>query len=71
MDPVTYTFVDSVLRVWLDNVVAGHRVLAALVRKRLVCTRNRRGWYTDWSLLRFVEWSTVALASGRYLTRNA
>ena len=66
MDSVAYSLVDSVLGVWFYNVITGHRMLVALVRKRLVCTCGCRGWCTCWPLLRFVHWSAAALASGQY-----
>ena len=54
LDGVPYSHTDSVLGVWLENVVDGRRVLVAVIRKRLCCRCGCRHWCSLDALFRFL-----------------
>ena len=64
MDALPYSLVDSVLGVWLINVVTNTRYIIALVRKRLTCKCGCKGWCTCWPLLKLLHWSIRAMSEG-------
>jgi len=64
MDGVPYSLTDSVVGVWLVNLVTGNRSLLAMVRKRLVCKCGCNGWCTFFPLLVFLHWAFGAMATG-------
>ena len=66
MDGVAYSLSDTVLGIWIYNMVTGTRMLIALIRKRIVCACGCRGWCTYWPLLRFLRWSLEAMAAAEY-----
>ena len=71
MDGVAYSNApDTVLGVWLVNVVTGSRQVLALVRKSHVCDCSCRGWCTYHPLLAFLKWSLRCAADGRYPDRR-
>ena len=66
LDYVPYTLTDSVLGVWVRNVVTDRRYLFAVIRKRTLCTCGCKGWCTYHSLFSVLTWSLRALAVGRW-----
>ena len=49
MDGLPYSLTDSVLGVWLVNLVSEKRHLIAVLRKRVVCQCGCRGWCSYFS----------------------
>lgn len=66
LDGVPYTNTDSVVGIWLINMVAGVRHMLGLVRKSITCRCGCRGWDTFFPILQFLLWSFRALASGNF-----
>jgi hypothetical protein len=66
MDGLPYSQVDSVLGVWLINVVTGMRHLIASIRKKMTCACGCRGWCSYFSVLQFIRWFLVCMANGEY-----
>lgn len=64
MDGVPYSLTDTVVGVWMINMITGLRHLVALVRKRMVCRCGCGGWDTYFALLQFLRWSFRAMANG-------
>jgi len=64
MDGVPYTLTDTVVAIWLINLVTGARHVAALVRKSIVCECGCRGRCTFWPILRFLLWSIRVMSQG-------
>ena len=64
IDAVPYTKLDSVIGVWLINVVSGVRHMVGLLRKRILCACGCRGWDSFYTILCFIRWSFTALAEG-------
>lgn len=65
MDALPYSLVDSVLGVWLVNLVTGGRHVLLLLRKRMVCACGCRGWCTYFLVLSWIHWFIECLAKGR------
>ena len=66
MDGVPYSHTDSVIGVWICNMLTGVRHLSLVIRKRLVCKCGCRAWCTFFPLFRFLRWALAALAAGRF-----
>ena len=66
LDGVPYSNVDSVIGVWVVNIVNRRRLLSVALRKRLLCRCGCRGWCTLWPVFQFIMWSCNALAEGRH-----
>eukprot|EP00969_Alexandrium_andersonii_P208806 9222059-Alexandrium_andersonii.AAC.1 len=64
MDGVAYSQTDSVVGVWLVNLVSNARHMVGLVRKSITCACGCRGWCTFFPILEFLRWSLWALAMG-------
>ena len=62
LDAVPYSLIDSVLGVWLIDLISGVRTLVCLMRKKLSCQCGCRGWCTWYGLMRWLRWSFEALA---------
>ena len=50
MDGVAYSLSDTVLGIWIYNMVTGTRMQIALIRKRIVCACGCRGWCAYWPI---------------------
>ena len=66
MDGVAYSMTDTVVGVWVVNVITGARHVVGLIRKQLLCQCGCRGWDTFYPVLRFLHWSFSAMAAGHY-----
>jgi hypothetical protein len=66
LDGVAYSMTDTVLGVWVINLITGRRHLIAIVRKRLICKCGcAGGWCTIYPLLVCLHWQFVHLAMKR------
>ena len=66
LDFVPYTITDSVLGVWVHNIITNRRYLVAVLRKRTLCTCGCKGWCSFHSLFAALTWSLRSLAHGRW-----
>jgi hypothetical protein len=66
MDFVPYSLVDSVLGVWLVNMVLNTRHMMLAVRKKIVCRCGCKGWCTWFPVLQFIHWVFANLSRGTY-----
>ena len=66
MDGVPYSQVDSVLGVWITNLISGQRHLVAVWRKKLSCRCGCRGWCSLFEIMRWLVWSLRCAARGVY-----
>ena len=66
LDGVPYSLTDSVVGIWVYNLLTGLRHLVCVVRKRLCCTCGCRSWCTFWPILAWLRWSFGALHDGVY-----
>ena len=66
LDGVPYSLTDSVVGVWVVNLLTSKRHLLGVVRKAITCKCGCRGWDTWYSILRFLRWSLRACAQGSY-----
>lgn len=64
LDAVRYTNSDSVLAVWLVNLISGARHVVALIRKRKVCDCGCHGWDTFYPLLLWLQTCFQYCANG-------
>ena len=64
MDGLPYSLTDSVVGVWLVNLITNSRSMVAVVRKRLVCKCGCAGWCTFYPLLLFLHWIFTQMAEG-------
>lgn len=69
-DSVSYTRADSVVGVWVINLITGLRHMVGLLRKAIVCQCGCRGHCTWWPILNFLRWSFAAMARGVYPARR-
>jgi len=65
-DSVAYTQTDSVLGMWLQNMLTHKKSLFCVFRKRLTCRCGCRGWYSNHPVLTFIKWCLFCLANGEY-----
>ena len=70
MDGVPYSQTDSILGVWLDNMLDGKRILIAILRKRRLCKCGCRGWCSLWALFDLIRWILASLAQGFWPTQR-
>jgi hypothetical protein len=70
LDAVPYTLTDSVLGIWIINMLTGARHLFCVIRKRFVCRCGCRGWCTFFGLLQYIHWCIAALAAGVFPQRR-
>ena len=55
MDPVLSSLTESVVGIWLVNLLSGQRHSVCIVRKRIVCQCDCREWRTYYTVCTFVE----------------
>ena len=70
MDGLPYSHTDSVVGVWLINMISGMRHMVAVIRKRICCKCGCRSFCTFNALHRFIHWSLSALADKMYPQRR-
>ena len=70
MDSLPYSLVDSVVGVWLVNLVTQARHAMLLVRKKRVCDCSRRGWRMWFVVLTWLRWIIETLAEGVHPSRR-
>lgn len=68
MDGVQYSNTDTVVGMFLVNVLTGARYLIGVVRKSTTCSCGCRGWDTFFPIMAFLRWSFECLAAGRWPT---
>ena len=66
LDAVPYSQTDSVLGIWLTDMLNQKRYCMALVRKKLACRCGCKGWCTLHAVFLFVKWVIQALSLGVY-----
>ena len=66
MDGLPYSLVDSVLGIWLINLLTGARQMVAMVRKKVLCQCGCRGRDTYYAIMDWLSWSLRVAASGRH-----
>lgn len=66
MDGVSYTNSDSVVGIWVINLITGVRHIVGLLRKAVVCRCGCRGQCSWWPILVFIRWSLRACGAGRH-----
>ena len=70
MDALPYSLVDSVLGVWIINLVTGARHVVMTVRKKLVCNCGCKGWCTYYPILLWIRWCIECMARGEFPDRR-
>ena len=70
MDSLPYSLVDSVLGVWLINLITGARHVLLIIRKKIVCNCGCRGWCTYYPILLWIAWCIECMAKGRFPDRR-
>jgi hypothetical protein len=71
MDGLPYSQTDSVVGVWMINMISGMRHMIAVIRKRICCACGCRSFCTFHALYRFIHWSLSSLANKTHpLTRH-
>ena len=66
IDGVPYSITDSVIGIWLINILDGRRYLVSVLRKRLLCMCGCRGWCTFYHFFCMIKWMLEALARGMF-----
>ena len=66
LDGVPYSQTDSVIGMWLINLLDQRRYLMALVRKRNLCMCGCRGWCSFYGFFCMIHWVLQALARGQF-----
>jgi hypothetical protein len=61
-----YSQTDSVVGVWMINMISGMRHMIAVIRKRICCACGCRSFCTFHALYRFIHWSLSSLANKTY-----
>ena len=64
MDGVQHRDSDSVVAVWLVNMISGRRHICALIRKSLTCKCGCRGWDTFFPVLIWLRQCLKDMADG-------
>jgi hypothetical protein len=68
LDGVSYSNTDTVLGLWLVNLVTNVRYCMATIRKRMLCQCGCRGWCSFYVIFRYIAWIIVALRRGMHPT---
>jgi hypothetical protein len=66
LDFVPYALNDSVLGLWVQNMINDRRYLFAVFRKRTACICGCRAWCSLHALLSALAWSLRAMAVGKW-----
>ena len=66
VDGVPYSNDDSVMGIWVLDVLTDQRFLLGLLRKKLLCRCGCRGWCTLWAVWDWLHYCFSAAAAGRY-----
>jgi hypothetical protein len=70
LDGVPYANNDSVIGVWIENIISQKRYLVLVLRKKIVCRCGCRGWCTLFGIFNFLNWTLESLANGIYPYRR-
>ena len=70
MDGVPYTEKDSVIGIWIINLVSQARVLCAAIRKSSVCKCSCKGWCSFFHIFCWLAWCFRAAADGVFPDRR-
>ena len=70
LDGLPYTLTDSVLGIWLINMLTGVHHCLIVLRKRLCCKCGCRGWCTLYKIWTYLHWSLKAMADKVYPDRR-
>ena len=55
---------DSLIGVWIVNVLSQKRHLVCSMRSNLMCACGCKGWCSMWCILKYLQWILLALARG-------
>lgn len=66
IDGVPYSATDSIIGVWIINMISGARFLCGVLRKRHLCKCGCKHWCSLHGLFQFLNWSLSALASATW-----
>ena len=66
LDGTPYSKKDSVLGVFVCNILSGARHLICILRKANICRCGCRGWCSLWPIMAMLHWSFAQLAVGEF-----
>jgi hypothetical protein len=66
LDAVPFSQSDSVLGMWLINLISGRRFLFAVLRKSMVCRCGCKGYCSFHAMFTLVRWSLLSLKAGKF-----
>ena len=64
IDAVPYTLTDSVVAIWVQNLISQQRSVIALIRKRIACRCGCRNWCTFYPVLAWLRYTFEVSAAG-------
>jgi hypothetical protein len=70
LDGVPYANNDSIIGVWIENMINQKRYLVVVLRKKIVCRCGCRGWCTLYNIFMFLDWIIRSLALGIHPLRR-
>ena len=68
VDGTEVSKLDSILGIFMVNIVTGSRHLVGTLRKTGICMCGCKGWCSIFCVTEFVKWSCLAMASGMWPT---
>jgi hypothetical protein len=68
MDGVPYSNTDSVIGVWLVNLITRRRHLIGSLRSHLLCVCGCKGWCTFFSVFQFLSVQFALMAAGKHMS---
>ena len=71
IDGVQYATRNSLIGVWLVNLVTQRRHLMVNIRKDSLCRCGCKGWCTLWAIMSFVSWCIKVLSLGVHASTRA
>jgi hypothetical protein len=66
LDGVPYSLTDTVVGVWLINLIDDSRHIIAIIRKRVTCRCGCRGWCTFYPFMLWLHYCFSCLAEGLF-----
>jgi hypothetical protein len=66
LDGVPYSITDTVVGIWLINLIDNSRHIVAIIRKRTTCRCGCRGWCTFYPIMLWLHYCFSTLAEGVY-----
>jgi hypothetical protein len=68
IDALPYSITDSVIAIWIQNILTEERALLALIRKRFACRCGCRSWCTFYPIMHWLRYCLRAMAHGKWPT---